>query len=74
VKKQITLGQAIGFAITIFLVVLAWVGAIQESINRHDERIKFLESSDTKIEKKIDQIQETTTKILIELQNKKNRD
>lgn len=44
-KKQITLGEALGFAITILIVVVtSWVTQSKE-VARHDERLKILEQS-----------------------------
>lgn len=44
-KKQVTLGEVIGFTITILIVVIAsWVTQSKE-VARHDERLKILEQS-----------------------------
>jgi len=72
-KKQITLGEAIGFAVIIITTVIgAWV-TISKDVARHDERIKNLENSGAKIEMMLQKIIDGQQELSIKIENKQDR-
>ena len=73
-KKQFTLGNALAIFVPIIILLLAWGNTVEVQLKEHGVRIELVEKSNEKIEEKLDRIQQTTTDILIELQNKKNRE
>ena len=72
-EKEITIGQAIGFVVTLGLGVLAWGNSIQKDTSENSVRIQILEQNNKYITDKLDKIADKTEAILIELQNKKNK-
>lgn len=57
-KRQITLGEALGFALTIVIIVIsAWITQSNEAA-RHDERIKILEYNKQEIKNEIKDIRD----------------
>jgi len=73
-KKEITLGNLLSIFIPVLMIILAWGNSVEVKLREYDVRLELVERTNEKIENKIDKIQITTTNILIELQNKKDRD
>ncbi len=73
-KKEFTVGNALSIFIPVLLIIIAWGNSIEVQVNKQDVRIEIIEKTNGKVEKKLDVIQLTMTNILVELQNKKNRD
>lgn len=72
-KKEITLGQLLSVAVTLLIaIVTAWV-TMNNKVSRLEVRDAEREKQYEKIEAKIDRINDVTTKIYIELQNKQDR-
>lgn len=72
-KKQLTVGEAIGFAITILaLVITSWV-TMSKEVARHDERIKSLENRDRETKDMLQKILDGQQEILIKMENKVDR-
>lgn len=83
-KKQITLGEALGFAITILIVVItSWVTQSKE-VARHDERLKILEQNKEEIKIDIKEMKKEQQEnfivisskletILLKLENKQDK-
>lgn len=73
-KKEITLGNLLGILIPVFITVLVWGNSVETRLNEHKIRVEAVERTNGKIEVKLDKMDETLTNILVELQNKKNRE
>lgn len=73
-KREITFGNLLAILVPTFIVILTWGNSVETRLKEHSIRISNLERSQAKIETKLDEIVDNQTKILIELQNKKNRD
>jgi CHASE3 domain sensor protein len=57
-KRQITLGEALGFVVTILVVVIsAWITQTNES-SRQDERVKMLEKSKDEVRTEIKELKD----------------
>lgn len=79
-KKEITLGHVIGMFVPVVISILIWGNAVETRIKELYIRLSNVERTSERIEGKIDKVSEnvkevddTTTKILIELQNKQDR-
>lgn len=80
-KKEITLGQLLtGLLSLLITVVTAWI-TLNNKVSSHSEKIKTLEERllygekmIERVETKIDRLNEQNTRILIALENKKNRE
>lgn len=80
-KKEITLGQLLSVATTLLIaIVTGWV-TLNNKVSAHDIEIRTLQQNQIKwdivvdrIEAKIDETNKLSTQILIQLQNKKDRD
>lgn len=73
-KREITFGNLLAILVPTFIVILTWGNSVETRLKEHSIRISNLERGQAKIEAKLDEIVDNQTKILIELQNKKNRD
>lgn len=72
-KKEITLGNLITILSSIIFPIVIWAFNVEKRFTEYNQRIAVLERTNTSIEYTLKEIKETQTKILIELQNKKNR-
>ena len=79
-KKEITVGQLLSVGATLLIAIITGWVTLNNKVSGHDAEIKSLQENQTKWEKvverveaKIDKGNETTTQILIKLENKKDR-
>lgn len=73
-KKEITIGNLLAIFIPTFIIILTWGNSVETRLKEQSLRVQAVERTNGKIEVKLDNISKTMTDILIELQNKKNRD
>ena len=73
-KKEITLGNLLIALIPTLFVIIGWGNTISNRVKANEVRIESMEKVYNKVEIKLDKIQTTMTDVLVELQNKKNRD
>ena len=73
-KKEITLGNLLAILVPTFIIILTWGGNLQTQLKEHSIRIQTLERNNGKVEAKLERIENLQTQILVELQNKKNRE
>lgn len=72
-KKEFTLGNALMIFIPVICIIVGWTNVISQSVKENEVRIHLIEDRQEKIEDKIDDIYDITTKILIEVAGKKDR-
>ncbi|MCH2217448.1 MAG: hypothetical protein MK076_05125 [Flavobacteriales bacterium] len=73
-KKEITLGNLLGILIPIFITIIIWGNSVETRLSVYMNRLETVERTNGKVEAKLDKMDETLTNILIELQNKKNKE
>jgi hypothetical protein len=73
-KKEITLGNLLAIVIPLVMVLLTWGISVETRIQEHSIRISNNEKTNVKNEQRLMKIEENTVKILVELQNKKDKD
>lgn len=73
-NKEIPIWKMLGVTLPIIVILIAWANNLSDRVSKHDVRIEAIERTNNKIESKLDNIERTMTTILVELQNKKNRD
>ena len=73
-KKEITLGNLLGILIPIFITIIIWCNSVETRLSVYMNRLETVERTNGKVEAKLDKMDETLTNILIELQNKKNKE
>jgi|TARA_R100001198_G_C5069083_1_gene116131 hypothetical protein len=73
-EKQITVGKFLAVAIPLLISVIAWVMSVETRLKEASVRIEQNARINAKIEFQQEKILENQTKILIELQNKKNKE
>ena len=73
-KKEITLGNLLGILIPIFITIIIWGNSVETRLSVYINRLETVERTHGKVEAKLDKMDETLTNILIELQNKKNKE
>ena len=73
-KKEITFGNLLTILIPTFIIILTWGNSVETRLKEHSIRIQNNERTNTKIELKLDKLEELSNKILISLENKKDRD
>lgn len=73
-KKEITLGNLLAIFIPTFIIILTWGNSVETRLKEQSLRVQAVERTNGKVEVKLDDLAEDITKILVELQNKKNRD
>ncbi len=73
-KKEITLGQLVGSAITVLSAVVAFWITINNKVTEHGVQIKNLEEKYSEVKVWMKSADEKLEKIMILLENKKNRD
>jgi len=72
-KKEITVGQLLSVAATLLIALATGWITINNKVSRHDAEIKTTHESINRIEDKVDKVNELSTRILIEMQNKQDR-
>ena len=73
-KKEITLCNLLGILIPIFITIIIWGNSVETRLSVYMNRLETVERTNGKVEAKLDKMDETLTNILIELQNKKNKE
>ena len=73
-KKEITLGNLLGILIPMFITIIIWGNSVETRLSVYMNRLETVERTNGKVEAKLDKMDETLTNILIELQNKKNKE
>jgi hypothetical protein len=73
-KREITLGNLLGILIPIFITIIIWGNSVETRLSVYISRLETVERTNGKVEAKLDKMDETLTNILIELQNKKNKE
>jgi hypothetical protein len=80
-KKEITIGQLLSVGATLLIAMFSGWVTLNNKVSSQGVEIKVLQDNQSKwdrvverIEAKIDRNNEITTQILIQLQNKKNRE
>lgn len=72
-KRQVTMGEAIGFVIILAgMIVTSWV-TISKDVARHDERIKALENTSVEIKSMLQKILDGQTALELKMENKQDR-
>jgi len=74
VKKEITLGNLLAIFIPTLIIILTWGNSVETRLKEQSIRIQSVERTNGKVEAKLDNIEKNIVKILVELQNKQNRD
>jgi hypothetical protein len=73
-KSQITLGNLLSILIPVFIIVLTWGNSVETRLKEAMIRIQQTERINAKIEVQLEKMLDNQTDILIELQNKQNRE
>jgi len=73
-KSQITLGNLLSILIPVFIIVLTWGNSVETRLKESMIRIQQTERINAKIEVQLDKMLDNQTNILVELQNKQNRE
>ncbi len=73
-KSQITLGNLLSILIPVFIIVLTWGNSVETRLKEAIIRIQQTERINAKIEVQLEKMLDNQTDILIELQNKQNRE
>lgn len=73
-KKEITLGNLLAIFIPTLIIILTWGNSVETRLKEQSIRIQSVERTNGKVEAKLDNIEKNIVKILVELQNKQNRD
>jgi len=56
------------------IIILTWGNSVETRLKEQSIRIQSVERTNGKVEAKLDNIEKNIVKILVELQNKQNRD
>lgn len=73
-NKGVTFAKLLYVLLPMILAAFAWGKTVETKYAEHHIRITQLERTNGKIEAKLDKMDETLTNILIQMQNKKNRE
>lgn len=73
-KNQITLGNLLSILVPIFIIILTWGNSVETRLKEASIRIEQNAKLNAKIEMQQAQMLSNQTKILVELQNKQDRD
>lgn len=73
-KKTVTLGEALSMLLGIITLVSIWAINLNEKVSRNDLRIDNIEKENYEMKRDVKEIKNTTTQILITLENKVSRD
>ena len=72
-KKEITLGQLLATAVTVIATIItAWI-TLSNKVATQGTRIDAIENWQAKAERTLDKIDDKLDKIIIKLENKKDR-
>lgn len=72
-KRQVTMGEAIGFVIILSGMIISAFFVQSKDVARHDERIKALENSSSRIETMLQKILDGQNALNIKMENKQDR-
>lgn len=72
-KMNVTLSGLLGILSVIVIPILAWAVSAETRLVMHEQSIDMHDKTLIKIENKLDKVNENTTKILIQLQNKEDK-
>lgn len=73
-KEQFTIGNALSIFIPVIVILIGWGGTVESRLAELSIRMQAIERSSVKTYNKLDNMDKDIKQILIQLQNKKNRD
>ncbi len=73
-KEQFTIGNALSIFVPVIVILIGWGGTVESRLAELAIQMQAIERNNIKTYGKLDDIDKSLTTILVELQNKKDRE